>query len=282
MKIAIYGPGAMGSTFGFYLSRAGHEVTVVARGKRLEQLTREGAIVHTSGERAAVQVASSLDASTPFDLVLVTVLATQVDAILPALQACSARQVMFMFNTFRSIEPLRAAVRPERFTFGFPAGVFVLLNEAGHITPQVNSGTTASESEWATVFTQAGIPTGVEADMQSYLRSHAAMVYPLMAMGVVVAGRGAGLSWREAGQHADALFAGMKIVRAMGSAFRPAWMSTVAGMPRGVAAGLLWCLSRTKVIRDLGKLGNTEPRMLADMMSADMPSLASPLTAVRP
>lgn len=282
MKIAIYGPGAMGSAFALHLARAGHDITVVARGKRLEQLTRDGAIVPTVGERAPVTVASSLDASAPFDLVLVTVLATQVDAILPALQACSARKVMFMFNTFRSIEPLRAAVGAERFTFGFPAGVFVLLDEAGRITPQVNSGTTVSDSAWATEFSQAGIPTVVEQDMQSYLRSHAAMVYPLMAMSVVVLSRGRGLSWGEAGKHADALFAGLKIVRALGSDFRPAWMGTVAGLPRGLAAALLWALSRTKTIRDLGKLGSTEARMLADMMSADMPSLASPVTAVRP
>jgi ketopantoate reductase len=45
------------------LSRAGHDVTVVARGKRLEQLERDQAIVSTSGERAAVRVSSALDAT---------------------------------------------------------------------------------------------------------------------------------------------------------------------------------------------------------------------------
>ena len=35
MKIAVLGPGGIGSTFAFKLAQAGHAVTVVARGKRL-------------------------------------------------------------------------------------------------------------------------------------------------------------------------------------------------------------------------------------------------------
>jgi 2-dehydropantoate 2-reductase len=36
MQIAIVGPGSIGSTFAFWLSEAGHDVTVIARGTRLE------------------------------------------------------------------------------------------------------------------------------------------------------------------------------------------------------------------------------------------------------
>lgn len=43
VKIAVSGPGGIGSTFAFQLARAGHEVTVVARTKRLAQLQRDGA-----------------------------------------------------------------------------------------------------------------------------------------------------------------------------------------------------------------------------------------------
>lgn len=56
MKIAILGPGGIGSTFAFQLARAGHDVTVVARGARLAYLEREQAIVKDTGERAAVRV----------------------------------------------------------------------------------------------------------------------------------------------------------------------------------------------------------------------------------
>ena len=42
MKLAILGTGGIGSTFAFHLARAGHDVTVIARGKRLEQLRATG------------------------------------------------------------------------------------------------------------------------------------------------------------------------------------------------------------------------------------------------
>ncbi|MCY1008568.1 hypothetical protein OV079_24005 [Nannocystis pusilla] len=41
MKIAILGRGGIGSTFAFQLARAGHDVTVIARGARLAYLERE-------------------------------------------------------------------------------------------------------------------------------------------------------------------------------------------------------------------------------------------------
>jgi 2-dehydropantoate 2-reductase len=83
MRIAILGTGPIGSTFALHLARAGHDVTAIARGKRLEQLRADQGIVTVDGERAAVKVSPELDPAVPFDLVLVTVLATGVGAVLP-------------------------------------------------------------------------------------------------------------------------------------------------------------------------------------------------------
>lgn len=281
MKIAILGPGAIGSTFAWQLSRAGHDVTVVARGVRLACLQKEQAIVRGDGQRARVAVSSALDVSIEWDLVLVTVLAPQVGAVLPTLRASAARRVMFMFNTFDPIEPLREAVGAERFCFGFPMGVFTLLID-GRIHPQVRSGTTVDEPAFARLFSSAGIPTMVERDMHGWLRSHAALVAPLMSIGVTVHARGYGITWREAAAQARAFAAGIAIVRALGHAVLPSSVAMFAGMPRVLVAALLWAMSRTKMLRDLGALGSAEPRMLIDQMSATLPQLAAPLLAVRP
>ncbi|WP_437799930.1 ketopantoate reductase family protein [Sorangium sp. So ce693] len=281
MKIAILGPGAIGSTFAWHLSRAGHDVTVVARGARLRWLEEERAIVRGDGERAGVTVASSLDAATPWDLVLVTVLSPQVAAVLPALRASAARRVMFMFNTFERLEPLRDAVGAERFRFGFPGGVFTLLID-GRIHPQVRAGTTVDDADVAELFNAAGVPTVVERDMQSWLRSHAAMVAPLMSIGVIVHARGAGVTWEEAATHARAFAAGFEIVRAHGNAILPTAIGVSARLPRVVVTALLWMMSRTKMSSDLGRLGAAEPRMLIDMMNTAAPQLAAPLLAIRP
>ena len=281
MQIAILGPGAIGSTFAWYLARAGHDVTVVARGARLAWLEKEQAIVRGDGERAAVTVAAALDPTIVWDLVLVTVLAPQAAAVLPTLRASAARCVMFMFNTFEPLEPLRSAVGEDRATFGFPGGVFTLLID-GRIHSQVRAGTTVADAKWAQVFGAAGIPTIVEPDMHSWLRTHAALVAPMMAIGVISFARGGGVTWREASAHDLAIQAGFAIVRKLGHQPRPAVLGVLTRLPHVLVTAFLWSLSRTKMSRDLGALGTAEPRMLIDMMSAASPQLAAPLVAIRP
>jgi 2-dehydropantoate 2-reductase len=281
MRIAIVGPGAIGSTFAYQLAKGGHAVTVIARGARLEQLQRDQAIVLASGERAAVEVHGALDAATPYDLVLVTVLAPQVGAVLPALRASAARRVMFMFNTFEPLDPLREAVGAERFVFGFPGGVFTILRD-GKIEPQIRAGTTVGDAAWAKLLTEAGIPAEVDGDMHAWLRSHAALVVPLMAMSTVVVQRGAGVSWREAGAYAEAMEVGFRIVRELGHTITPSSVRTLSGLPRPIARAALWGMSRTKMVRDLGALGPAEARMLIDMMTAAAPGKTAALLAIRP
>jgi 2-dehydropantoate 2-reductase len=280
-KIAVFGPGAIGSAFAFHLSQAGHDVTTVARGKRLQDLQAEGAVVLLDGTRAPITVAAALDPAVAYDLVLVTVLAPQVAALLPALRACAAKRVMFMFNTFDALDPLREAVGAERFCFGFPGGVFASLHD-GKLKKAVNRGTTTDDVVWAKVFGEAGIPTAVSHDMHAWLRSHAAMVIPLMSMGVVSAARQAGVSWAEAKQYALALDDGFEIVRALGHRIEPSEVAVLSKLPRLVTTSLLWAMSRTQMSRDLGALGAHEPRMLIDMVAQAAPDQAGTLKAIRP
>ena len=122
LRIAILGVGNIGSAFAFKLVSVGkHEVTAVVRpgSVRLKQLERDGAIVLTSGERASVHVADALDESIPYDLVLVTLLTHQVDAVLPSLQRSAAKTVHFMANHFDP-ERLARAVGTGRCVFGMP------------------------------------------------------------------------------------------------------------------------------------------------------------------
>lgn len=281
MQICVVGAGAIGSTFAYRLAAAGHAVTVVARGARLERLRRDGAVVLTSGERAAVQVCDELDVRVVYDLVLVTVLAPQVAAVLPVLRASAGRTVMFMFNTFEPLGPLRDAVGARRFAFGFPGGVFTLLLD-GAIRPQIRAGTVTDDGAWARVFTEAGVPTVVEADMHGWLRSHAALVIPLMSLGTVALARGAGVTWREASAYAAAMVDGFRVVRELGHEVKPALVGAVSRLPRLVVRALLWLMSRTQMQRDLGALGAAEPRMLIDMMTAAAPGRTAALLAIRP
>ena len=122
LRIAVVGAGAIGSTFAFQLARTGgHDVTAVARpgSARLAQLERDCGIVRTTGDRADMHVSATLDEAAPYDLVIVTVLAHQVDSVLPALQRSAAKRIQFMFNNFDP-ERLRDVIGAERCSFGMP------------------------------------------------------------------------------------------------------------------------------------------------------------------
>ncbi|HYI87915.1 MAG TPA: 2-dehydropantoate 2-reductase N-terminal domain-containing protein, partial [Burkholderiales bacterium] len=49
MKICVYGAGAIGGLMAAWLSRSGHEVSLVARGAQLEAIRREGLRVRSKG-----------------------------------------------------------------------------------------------------------------------------------------------------------------------------------------------------------------------------------------
>ena len=282
MQIAIIGPGGIGSTFAFQLARAGHEVTVVARGNRLEFLQREQAIVKADGTRAAVKVSAALDATTPWDLVLVGVLAHQVDAVLPQVAASAARTVMFMFNTFEPFARLREAVGAQRFAFGFPAILATL--EDGKLTSQIvtrGQVTTVTDAKWAEVFTSAGISAVVHADMESWLRTHAAMVVPVMFAFVKAHDRKAGITFREAYGYARALNEGFKVVRKLGNAITPAPMVVLECLPTPTIAALLWAATRSDVIRKSGAAGLGEPLALLEAMQAAAPGEVPRMLALR-
>ncbi|HEX9435094.1 MAG TPA: 2-dehydropantoate 2-reductase, partial [Burkholderiales bacterium] len=75
MKLCIYGAGAVGGVMGGWLARAGHEVSLVARGAQLEAIRRSGLRVRSNGavETFAVRAESDPRELGPQDYVLVTV-----------------------------------------------------------------------------------------------------------------------------------------------------------------------------------------------------------------
>jgi 2-dehydropantoate 2-reductase len=283
MNIAIIGPGAIGSTFASHLARAGHEVTVVARGQRLEQLQRDGAVIHADGTRVAVRVSATLASGVAYDLVLVTVLAHQVDTLLPTLGTCAAQTVMFMFNTFAPLTKFREAVGASRFAFGFPSVLGTL--EEGRLNAQVQRRgmlTTVTDERWRHVFSDAGIPSVVHQDMESWLRTHAAVFVPFMIATVLAFRRGAGVRWTEASQLARAMAEAVALVRHLGNGITPSNMKIVGTLPPLVVATVLWITTRVPALRRLGALGTREPLALIEAMDAAAPGRIPTLLAVRP
>lgn len=285
--LTVVGAGAIGSTLALHFARAGHEVTVVARGERLRHLRADGAIVTTDGARVPVRV---VDEPRPADLLLVPVRPWQVDALLPALKA-AASPVMFMFNAWSGVPALREAVGRERFAWGFPAVIAALRDGRleSRVVPRALERLQVTTlgalpdfrppwlDGWAAAFTAAGIPAVECSDMQAWLASHAALMAPLMAAGVLARQRG--LSGAEARAVVDAWRTGLSLVRARGLEVTPAPLASLVGAPAPLLSALLWLASRVGALAPLADNGADEPRFLLEAMARDglTPTLGSRL-----
>jgi len=75
MKICVYGAGAVGGLMAAWLSRAGHEVSVVARGAHLAAIRAKGLRVRSAGKLAKFSVKANKDPAAlgPQDYVIVAV-----------------------------------------------------------------------------------------------------------------------------------------------------------------------------------------------------------------
>jgi 2-dehydropantoate 2-reductase len=75
MKICIYGAGAVGGLMAAWLARAGHDVSVVARGAHLEAIRKAGLRVRSAGKEESFRIRAEQDPAAlgPQDYVIVVV-----------------------------------------------------------------------------------------------------------------------------------------------------------------------------------------------------------------
>lgn len=89
MKILVYGAGVLGSYLAHGLHRGGHAVTLLARGKRLHELTGKGLVirhyVQCRTTRDQISLTSSLEKDDAYDMVFAVMRRNQLDGILPLL-----------------------------------------------------------------------------------------------------------------------------------------------------------------------------------------------------
>ena len=281
LRIAVLGAGNIDSTFAFQLARVGHhDVTVIARPSsvRLDQLRRDQAIINVKGERASVRVADTLNGQAPYDLIIVTLLAHQVDAVLPALQRSAATCIQFMFNTFNP-ERLRKAVGAERCAFGMNF-VQATLDGDGRLKATIGAGgqkTIMDRQCWVDVFNAAGLPAAVERDMPLWLRCHVPLCVAFESVSVAGVRRGGGASWREALVLARGVQAGFGLIKGLG---HPVYLRTkklLDRSPASVVAAMLWSMSRVRSFRELLATGKAECVALVDAMMAAAPLAKGPV-----
>ena len=125
MKILVFGAGPLGSLLAARLHEAGHDVHILARGQRLEDLREHGIVIQEEGatqeEVAHVDVVDEFAPDDDYDLVLIVMGEHQAVKILDTL-AENERVPTFLFmgNNVNGPDEMARTLGRERVMLGFP------------------------------------------------------------------------------------------------------------------------------------------------------------------
>ncbi len=192
-KVLVFGAGVLGSLYALMLQKAGNDVTVVARGSRYDDISRQGIVIEhfDSGERqtAAVKAVKEMPVDEYYDFCLVAVQKVQLAAALEALKVNqSIPSFLFMVNTAEGPQDMLDALGAERVVLGFAnAGgerdghiVRLMVAKGKAVTMGEPDGSISDRLQsLAATFREAGIPVEFSKNMDAWLRYHVALVGPL-------------------------------------------------------------------------------------------------------
>ena len=204
MKILVYGAGNIGRLYAARLQDGGQEVTILARGRRLEEIREHGIPLKEFGSgrqtTTRVDVVDRLGVGDGYDLVLVVLARNHVAEVLPILAANrQTPNVMFFGNNAAGAAAMIEALGRQRVLLGFPGAAAVA---DGHglryiILSKGEQPTTIGELDGAKserivaigeALRSAGFPVSICPDMDAWLKTHVAEISPTANALYVVGG----------------------------------------------------------------------------------------------
>ena len=187
MKILVYGAGVLGCNLARNLFRAGKDVTLLARGKWVEEIRKNGLRVkdkfspRTSVSR--IPVVTELKPAEIYDVIFVVLRYTQLNSVLDTLRANQTKNIVFVGNNVRA--RALAASLPEKnvlFAFALSAGHRepdrVVSIDLKKITIGQLPGAASNAGLIGEIFGGTKYKVVYEPNMEDYLLCHAAFVMP--------------------------------------------------------------------------------------------------------
>ncbi len=198
MKILVYGAGVLGGALAHVLIKAGNEVTILARGRRAEQLEQDGLVIrHYVQKRTTIDrpaVVRSLEPVDRYDLIFTVMKYSDIDAILPALAANVSERIVMVGNnpdirkTQAELRRLGRIERQTAFAFQISGGT---RQEDGRIVSimagggQMVAGMTEGRIPFMPLLREAFAGTrykvSEEDDIDAWLKNHIVAVVPISA-----------------------------------------------------------------------------------------------------
>ncbi|MBO5319357.1 MAG: ketopantoate reductase family protein [Ruminococcus sp.] len=192
MRLLIYGAGVIGCLYATLFSKAGYDVTLYARGKRLEAFKKNGLLYEINGKtyKAEVNIIDSLEENDKYDFIFLTVKENQVHTALKELSLNISPNIITMVNTLEPYSNWEWLCGKGRIIPAFPGagGSFDNGILKAALTPRIIQPTTFSEIDGiktkrllklAELLNESGIPYQIVKDMHQWQLCHLAMVVPI-------------------------------------------------------------------------------------------------------
>jgi 2-dehydropantoate 2-reductase len=263
-RILVIGAGVNGSICAAGLHNAGVDVTILARGKRYEEI-RDGGIViedpfKNTRSLTNVPVINCLDPQDSYDYILVVIRKNQVGDLLPVLARNQSPNVVFMVNNPSGPDELTRVLSKERVMLGFVFGagkrdgsVIRAISGFGgsrNATPfgEIDGSTTPRLTRLIDILCQAGLNAKASTDISNYLATHAALV-ALVAHLIIKHGCNTYAMARSTADLrllVDALRETLEVLRATGFKIVPPRANIVKTIPSFVLVAAMRILLSTK------------------------------------
>jgi 2-dehydropantoate 2-reductase len=194
VRILVIGAGVNGSLCATRLHDAGFDVTVLARGKRYEEIRNAGIVIENPMTKkrsvTRVPVINALDPQDSYDYILVIVRRNQVAALLPALARNGSPTIVFMGNNSSGPDEYTAVLGKERVMMGFVFGagrregdVIRAWAPGGLVSRmlaapfgEINGTITPRLLRLVGIFRRAGLNAATSPAISDYLATHAVLV----------------------------------------------------------------------------------------------------------
>ena len=213
MKILIYGAGIVGTTYGWQLSQAGHEVSVLVKKEKKQTIENNGIYLHCTDFRDnkkqvaetvfRPQVIDELSPENNYEFIIVAVNNIQLQQVLPVLAKSAGKaNILFFQNNWDSFDEIANFLAPEQYFFGFPFMVGGGISEKGincaisglkySHTPigELNGELTPRVEKIVNALEEAKLKPVVYKQIKKWLVSHYAVAVGLSA-GIMKAGSAA-------------------------------------------------------------------------------------------
>jgi ketopantoate reductase len=254
-KILVYGAGPLGSLFAARLQEGGNDVSILARGQRLDNLRQHGVVlvdVQTKAQTVTrVNVVEELASDDAYDLVLVIMRKNHALQVLPVLAANQRTpNVLFLSNNAAGPDAYVEALGKERVLIGFPNSAGYREGRTIHCLTgtqddpafvpfgEVDGRITERTLQVARLLESApGFGAEIRTDMDAWLKYHVALLFPSLAPALYAAGVD---NYRLARtrdlvvQAIRAMREGFRVLRSLGLPVTPSKLKVIEWLPEPI------------------------------------------------